>query len=311
MLLESQILPKPLAKRLILNFFHQSFLSRNVSVSRRAIGHDVINGRSQRTAQGQFNSVRERAQCIASSTGGGSLGSGMSGGRSAGFINWTRRCGSKYLGVVVLRLWYFWHALFLLKNCHHILPEKINPSLYFFAEPHSLYSMFQSTTKTLSLHGNVLKCTSSTQTCSEPNCNIRRTPVLTARTVGFISAPLILTLWGRSTGITCLFTPITLYSVFQLLTRADKVPEVQYPQLRIYNRVTYCKIGSREARVTAAEEWKAFLTSLNTLNASQCFSMIRNAFLTFPMSACTFVKPMRNDQYIGNVSIFLRDDRKR
>ena len=51
MLLESQILPKPLAKRLILNFFHQSFLSRNVSVSRRAIGHDVINGRSQRTAQ--------------------------------------------------------------------------------------------------------------------------------------------------------------------------------------------------------------------------------------------------------------------
>ena len=152
MLLESPILPKPLAKRLILNFFHQSFLFRNMSVSRRAIGHDVINGRSQRTAQGQFNSVRERAQCIASSTVGGSLGSGMSGGRSAGFINWTRRCGSKYLGVVVLRLWYFWHALFLLKNCHHILPEKINPSLYFFAEPHSLYSMFQSTIKTLLLH---------------------------------------------------------------------------------------------------------------------------------------------------------------
>ena len=144
-------------------------------------------------------------------------------------------------GVVVLRLWYFWHALFLLQNCHHILPEKINPSLYFFAEPHSLYSMFQSTTKTLSLHDNVLKCTSSTQTCSEPNCNIKRTPVLTARAVGFISAPLILTLWGRSTDITCLFTPITLYSVFQLLTRADEVPEVQYPQLRIYNRVTHCK----------------------------------------------------------------------
>ena len=54
-----------------------------------------------------------------------------------------------------------------------------------------------------------------------------RTPVLTARTVRFISAPLILTLWGRSTGIICLFTPITLYSVFRLLTRADKVPEVQ------------------------------------------------------------------------------------
>ena len=196
----------------------------------QAIGRGVINGRSQLTSQRQLDSVRKRAQCIASSTVGGSLGSGMCGGRSAGFINWTRRCGSKYLGVVVLRLWYFWHALFLLKNCHHILPEKINPSLYFFAEPHSLYSMFQSTTKTLSLHDNVLKCTSSTQTCSEPNCNIRRTPVLTARIVGFISAPLILTLWGRSTGITCLFTPITLYSVFRLLTRADKVPEVQYPQ---------------------------------------------------------------------------------
>ena len=80
-------MPKPLVKRLILNFFHQSFLSRNMSVSRRAIGHDVINGRSQRTAQGQFNSVREQAQCIASSTVGGSLGSGMSVGRSAGFIN--------------------------------------------------------------------------------------------------------------------------------------------------------------------------------------------------------------------------------
>ena len=56
------------------------------------------------------------------------------------------------------------------------------------------------------------------------------TPVLTARTVRFVSAPLILTLWGGSTGIICLFTPITLYSVFRFLTRADKVPEVQYPQ---------------------------------------------------------------------------------
>ena len=42
---------------------------------------------------------------------------------------------------------------------------------YFFAEPHSLYSMFQSATKILSVHDNVLKCTSSTQTCSHPNCN--------------------------------------------------------------------------------------------------------------------------------------------
>ena len=66
-----------------------------------------------------------------------------------------------------------------------------------------------------------------------------RTPVLTVRTVRFISAPLILTLWGRSTDIICLFAPITLYSVFRLLTRADKVPEVQYPQ-GVYNRVTHC-----------------------------------------------------------------------
>ena len=56
--------------------------------------------------------------------------------------------------------------------CHHIPQEKINRLLYFFAELHSLYSMFQSTTKILSLHDNVLKCTSSTQICSQPNCNI-------------------------------------------------------------------------------------------------------------------------------------------
>ena len=59
-------------------------------------------------------------------------------------------------------------------NCHHIPQEKINPLLYFFAELHSFYSMFQSTTKILSLHDNVLKCTSSTQICSQPNCNIGR-----------------------------------------------------------------------------------------------------------------------------------------
>ena len=33
----------------------------------------------------------------------------------------------------------------------------------------------------------------------------------------------------RSTGIICLFTPITLYSVFPLLATADKVTEVQCP----------------------------------------------------------------------------------
>ena len=54
------------------------------------------------------------------------------------------------------------------------------------------------------------------------------TPLLTAQTVRFISDPLMLSLSGRSTGI-CLFTPITLYGVFPLLTRTDKVPEVRYP----------------------------------------------------------------------------------
>ena len=58
-------------------------------------------------------------------------------------------------------------------NWHHIPQEKISRLLYFFAELHSLYSMFQSTTKILSLHDNVLKCTSSTQiNCFQPNCNI-------------------------------------------------------------------------------------------------------------------------------------------
>ena len=42
-------------------------------------------------------------------------------------------------------------------NCHHIPQEKINPLLYFFAELHSLFGMFQSTTKILSLHDNILK----------------------------------------------------------------------------------------------------------------------------------------------------------
>ena len=69
----------------------------------------------------------------------------------------TRRCGSVYLGVVVPRVWYFEHALLQLNSCHHILPEKINPLLYLFAEPHSLYSMSQSTTIILSFHDNVWK----------------------------------------------------------------------------------------------------------------------------------------------------------
>ena len=71
------------------------------------------------------------------------------------FSDKTRRYGSVYLGVVVLRELYFEHALLQLNNCHHILPEKINPLLHLFAEPHSLYSMSQSTTKIVSFHDNV------------------------------------------------------------------------------------------------------------------------------------------------------------
>ena len=69
----------------------------------------------------------------------------------------TRRCVSVYLGVVVLRVWYFEHALMQLENCHHILPGKTNALLHLFAEPHSLYSMSQSTTKIVSFHDNVWK----------------------------------------------------------------------------------------------------------------------------------------------------------
>ena len=58
------------------NFFHQSFLSRDAYD--RALGRDVVNGRSKLTSQQQFASVSGRAQCIASviasSTVGGSLG---------------------------------------------------------------------------------------------------------------------------------------------------------------------------------------------------------------------------------------------
>ena len=77
--------------------------------------------------------------------------------RSASLYLVTRRCVSVYLGVVVLWVRYFEHALLQLKNCHHILPERTNPLLHLFAEPHSLYSMSQSTTKIVSFHDNVWK----------------------------------------------------------------------------------------------------------------------------------------------------------
>ena len=52
MIVESQISPKPLAKCLVLKFFHQSFLSPNVYD--RATWRDVINGHSMLTSQWQF-----------------------------------------------------------------------------------------------------------------------------------------------------------------------------------------------------------------------------------------------------------------
>ena len=58
MLLESQISPKPLAKRLILNFFLQSFLSLDV--------YDRAPRRDQRSLKAYVTaSFREWAQCIA------------------------------------------------------------------------------------------------------------------------------------------------------------------------------------------------------------------------------------------------------
>ena len=62
-----------------------------------------------------------------------------------------------------------------------------------------------------SAHAHLSKCCFSAGTC----CTTSR--------VRFISAPLILTFWGRLTD-RCVFIPITLYSVFRLLTRANKVP---------------------------------------------------------------------------------------
>ena len=85
----------------------------------------------------------------------------------------TRHCGSVHLGVVVLRVGYFEHALLQLNNCHHILPEKINPLLYLFAEPHiTQYVPIHNKNPVISWQ--CLKiCTSSMPTCLEPNCNIR------------------------------------------------------------------------------------------------------------------------------------------
>lgn len=49
-----------------------------------------------------------------------------------------------------------------------------------------------------------------------------RTSVVIAWRVRFIPALLMLTLSGRSIDI-CVFTPITLYNLFWLLTRVEKV----------------------------------------------------------------------------------------
>jgi len=67
----------------------------------------------------------------------------------------TRRCGSVYLGVVVVLVRYFEFWLLQVKNCNDISPEKISVLVYFFGHPYSLYSMFQCTTKIESVHGNV------------------------------------------------------------------------------------------------------------------------------------------------------------
>ena len=104
-----------------------------------------------------------------------------------------RRFGRVYLGVVVLCVWYFEHALLQLNNCHHILPEKINPLVYLFAKPHSLHGMSQSTTIILSFHDNVWKYMHIVNADMLGAKLQHRTEVVTARRVRFISAPLILT----------------------------------------------------------------------------------------------------------------------
>ena len=64
---------------------------------------------------------------------------------------WERKFGRGCTAGMILTQ----HTLLKLNSCHHILPEKINPLLYLFAERHSLHSMSQSTTKILSFHDNV------------------------------------------------------------------------------------------------------------------------------------------------------------
>ena len=51
--------------------------------------------------------------------------------------------------------------------------------------------------------------------------------MFTVQTVRFTSAPLILSLSGRSTGIICLFTPITFYSIFPVNEQAVKGVSIQ------------------------------------------------------------------------------------
>ena len=84
----------------------------------------------------------------------------------------TRRCGSVYLGVVVLRIRYFEHALLQLNSCHHILPEKINHLLYLFAEPQLIQYVPIHNNNPVTSWQCLEICTSSMPTCLEPNCNI-------------------------------------------------------------------------------------------------------------------------------------------
>jgi len=135
----------------------------------------------------------------------------------------TRRCGSVYLGVVVLRVWFAAKQL----------------SSYPSRENKSFILLLYWTTQLIQYVPIHNKNPVTSWQCLEKHIfntdllsakSQHRIPVLTVRKVRFISAPLILSLWARSTRIICLFTPITLYSLFRLLTRADRVPEFQYQQ---------------------------------------------------------------------------------
>jgi len=70
----SQVSSQLLAKRFILNFFQQIFLSRDLYMYDWATGRDLMNGHPKLMSRRQFASVGERAWCIVSSTVGGSLG---------------------------------------------------------------------------------------------------------------------------------------------------------------------------------------------------------------------------------------------